>query len=320
MSRKKLKIKANKEYSIDQCRLYKVTSLKKLCEILGINNKELKLIIDKSKNIEFYNCYTNQKGRLIQEPINLMYRVHNRIANLLARVETPSYIHYSKKGYSHISNAKAHLDSRQLITFDIKSYYQSIDHEALRSFFREKLKCEQDVAYVLSMICSFKGSLPTGSQISVYLCNLTNLDMFDEMYMQSNKVDQKFTVYADDITISGQNVNDSHYNVMKKIIERYGYIIKEKKTKRYTSNQIPIVTGVALRNTIDVKNGYYKDLRKLCEGINFNIDNEPYAQLKDKYLSLKGKIQYIKQLNKEVPYFILQTQLLLEKKLEGQLH
>lgn len=131
MSKKKLKIKSSKKYSINQCRLYKVTSLKKLCEILGINNRELKLIIDKSKNREFYNCYINQKGRLIQEPINLMYRVHNRIANLLARVETPSYIHYSKRGYSHISNAKAHLDSKQLITFDIKSYYSALSIKML---------------------------------------------------------------------------------------------------------------------------------------------------------------------------------------------
>ena len=319
MSRKKLKIKADKRYSIDQCRLYKITSLKKLCEILSINNEELKLLIEKSKNSKFYNCYTNQKGRLIQEPINLMYRVHNRIANLLARVETPAYINYSKKGCSHISNAKAHLYSKQLITFDIKSYYQSICNEALRRFFRDKLKCEQDVAYVLSIVCSFEGSLPTGSQISVYLCNLANIDMFHEMYLQSNRFQQEFTVYADDITISGDIVNDSHYNVMKKIIERYGYIIKEEKTKRYTSNQTPIVTGVALKDTVDVKNVYYKGLRELCESINLNVDNESYAQLKDEYLSLKGRVQYIKQLNREVPRFILQTQSLLEKKLEGQL-
>ncbi|ERL56382.1 reverse transcriptase family protein [Psychrobacter aquaticus] len=319
MSGKKLKVKTDKKYSIDQCRLYRVTSLKKLCEILGINNQDLKVLIDKSKNSEFYHCYVNQKGRLIQEPINLMYRVHNRIANLLSRVETPSYIHYSKKGCSHISNAKAHLHSKQLITFDIKSYYQNIGNETIRKFFRDKLKCEQDVAYILSIICSFEGSLPTGSQISVYLCNLVNLDMFQEMYLQSHKAQQQFTVYADDITISGQIVNDSHYNVMKKIIERYGYTVKEEKTKRYNSNQIPIVTGIALKNTVDVKNVFYKESRKLCENININIDNEPYAQLKDKYLSLKGKAQYIKQLNKEVPYFILQTQMLLEKKLEGQI-
>lgn len=133
------------------------------------------------------------------------------------------------------------------MTFDIKSYYSSISSESIRIFFKHKLECEQDIAYLLSRLCTLDGSLPTGSQISVYLCNLVNLDMFDEMKLQCEMFEQKFTVYADDITISGKSVNQSHYNIMSKILNRYGYEIKESKTKRFTKNKTPVVTGIALK-------------------------------------------------------------------------
>ncbi|PNK60163.1 reverse transcriptase family protein [Psychrobacter sp. FDAARGOS_221] len=319
MSKKKLKVKANKTYPLNQCLLYKVPSLKKLCVILKITKEELLTLMADSESNGLYNCYENKEGRLIQEPRDLMYVVHNRIANLLSRVKTPDYIHYSKKGHSHISNAEVHLDSNQLMTFDIKSYYPSISSELIRKFFRHKLKCEQDIAYLLSKLCTIDGSLPTGSQISVYLCNLVNLDMFNEMKLQCDRFNHKFTVYADDITISGESVNESHYNVMRKILERYGYEIKESKTKRYTSNQTPIVTGIALTKNLDAKNDFYKQLRQLCDDINFIIDNASYAQLKDEYYSLKGKAQYLKQLQQKVPEFVFTTQARLEKKLEGQI-
>lgn len=315
----KKKVKANKVYSLNQCRLYKVTSLNKLCLILKITEEELNLLVESYGNSDFYNCYTNKDGRPIQEPKKLMYRVHNRIANLLSRIETPEYMHYSKKGHSHISNAEVHLHSKQLMTFDIKSYYSSISSESIRIFFKHKLECEQDIAYLLSRLCTLDGSLPTGSQISVYLCNLVNLDMFDEMKLQCEMFEQKFTVYADDITISGKSVNQSHYNIMSKILNRYGYEIKESKTKRFTKNKTPVVTGIALKKTLDVKNSFYMELRQLCEGINNHIDNAPYLQLKDEYYSLKGKAQYVKQLNQKIPKFVFQTQAKLEKKLEGQL-
>lgn len=118
MSKKKLKIKSNKAYPLNQCNLYKINSHKKLCAILGISKEELKLISDVSKNSSFYNCYRNKNERTIQEPINLMCRVHNRIANLISRIKTPEYIHYSKKGCSHLTNAEAHIQAQQLLTFD----------------------------------------------------------------------------------------------------------------------------------------------------------------------------------------------------------
>lgn len=319
MKKNKLKVKTKKYYPLNQSALYRVNSKKRLSEILFISRAELAtLITDDDKN-KLYNCYLNEKGRLIQQPKGLMYKLHNRVANLLSRIATPEYIQYSKKGLSHITNASIHVNSKQVITFDIKSYYLSINRESIQRFFREELECEIDIAFILSKLCTLDEALPTGSQISNYLCNLVNLAMFDEMNSLASKFGMNFSVYADDITISGDNLNPSHLNTMRKIIERYGYCIKDEKTRIFKTNETALVTGIALREGLDIKNDFYSDLRKLCELVNFYIDKESYAQLKGDYYKLKGKIQYIKQLNQTIPRLALNTKALLERKLDGQI-
>lgn len=319
MKSSKLKVKTDKYYPLNQSALYRVNSKKKLAEVLLISGTELATLIRDDDKIKFYNCYLNEKDRLIQQPQGLMYKLHNRVANLLSRIETPEYIQYSKKGLSHITNASIHANSKQVITFDIKSYYLSIKRESVQNFFREELECEIDIAFILSKLCTLDEALPTGSQISNYLCNLVNLVMFDEMNSLASRFGMSFSVYADDITISGDNLNSSHLNTMRKIIERYGYCIKDEKTKIFKGNETAVVTGIALKESLDIKNEFYSDLRKLCELVNSYIDKESYAQLKGDYFKLKGKIQYIKQLNQTIPRLALNTKALLERKLDGQI-
>lgn len=312
-------MKAKKYYPLNQSALYRVGSKKKLAEILLISKTELSTLTNDNEKRKFYNCYLNDKGRLIQQPQGLMYKLHNRIATLLSRIETPEYIQYSKKGRSHITNASIHQNAKQVITFDIRSYYLSIKRENVQRFFREELRCEVDIAFILSKLCTLDEALPTGSQISNYLCNLVNLVMFDEMNSLASKFEMNFSVYADDITISGNNLNSSHLNTMRKILERYGYYIKEDKTKIFKDNEIALVTGIALKEVLDIKNEFYLDLRKLCELVNSYIDKESYAQLKSDYFKLKGKIQYIQQLDQTIPRLALNTKDLLESKLNGKI-
>lgn len=319
MKKRKLKVKAKKYYPLNQSALYRVGSKKKLAEILLISKTELSTLTNDNEKRKFYNCYLNDKGRLIQQPQGLMYKLHNRIATLLSRIETPEYIQYSKKGRSHITNASIHQNAKQVITFDIRSYYLSIKRENVQRFFREELRCEVDIAFILSKLCTLDEALPTGSQISNYLCNLVNLVMFDEMNSLASKFEMNFSVYADDITISGNNLNSSHLNTMRKILERYGYYIKEDKTKIFKDNEIALVTGIALKEVLDIKNEFYLDLRKLCELVNSYIDKESYAQLKSDYFKLKGKIQYIQQLDQTIPRLALNTKDLLESKLNGKI-
>ena len=88
-NRKHLKVKNKKQYPLHQSSLYRLENKKKLAQILNIELEELKKY--SSSNQSEYNVFLNEKGREIQAPINAIYLVHNRLANLLSRIETPSW-------------------------------------------------------------------------------------------------------------------------------------------------------------------------------------------------------------------------------------
>lgn len=311
--RKKLKVKDyNKKYPVNQSPFYKLSNLKKLSEILNVSISDINRL--KNLNNNYYNVFINQDNREIQEPINEMYIVHNKIASLLSRIATPDYLHSFKKKHSHITNSKAHLNAKQVVTFDIQSFYQNNTQNKLRIFFKETFKCSEDISFLLSKICTYNNHLPTGSQASVYLSYLVNAQMFTEMYNLAKERNVCMTIYADDITISGAKVDMSIFNTMSKIVERYNYTIKKEKTRRFLGSQIPIVTGVALcKNGIAPTNKKFKKLRHKSDFLIKLSNDLDIETLEKEYKSLDGTVNHFAQLESGVPKNVLEAKSKLAK-------
>lgn len=309
--KKKLKVRhLNKSYNFTQSIFYKLKSKKKLAEILNCEVADLKLY--KSSNNLGYNCFQDN-GRDIQHPIDKLNLIHNRIASQLSRIQTPDYIHYAKRECSNLTNAKTHIGCKQLISFDISSYYNNISQLKIKNFFQNQMNCSPDIAFILSKICTYDNHLPTGSQLSVYLCNLVNMEMFDEMYELALSHRLKFSVYADDISISGDKAHMGHYNTFMKIASRFGYTFKNEKTKRFMGGKLPEVTGVSLNQDLNVVNGIYQKNRKQCNFLNRNLHLLPFNLLEKEYESLTGSINYIRSVHNKAPEFMLTTQKQLEQ-------
>ncbi|WP_394261196.1 reverse transcriptase family protein [Moraxella boevrei] len=299
-NKNRLKIKNKKQYPLHQSLLYKLKNKKRLAKILKIELDELKKY--SSSNHSEYNVFLNEKGREIQVPINTLYLLHNRLANLLSRIETPSWLHSFKKKFSYLTNAKSHIGARQVLTFDLKSFYQSTNQNMIRLFFRNTMLCSEDISYILSKICCYNNHLPTGSQVSIYLCYLSNIKMFDEMRNLALSRNALMTVYADDITLSGDKVDDSLLNTMKKIVVRHGYKLSENKTLRFTNNETPIITGVALvKHKVQPTNKFMNELREKACFLDRNAEVLDKELLIKEKQSIKGKINYIQSLNRPIP-------------------
>lgn len=195
-SKGKLKvITRNQCYPLHQSPFYKLSSVSKLATLLETTPAQLKFY--KKFDHTHYRIFTNEKGRLIQSPSGGLYVLHNRIASLLSRIQTPTWLHSFKKGYSYNSNALQHIHARQVITFDIKSFYQHITQDKVRQFFLNDLKCSKDIAYILSKLCCFDNHLATGSQVSIYLNFLANIAMFNELKNLAQSRQANFSVYAE---------------------------------------------------------------------------------------------------------------------------
>lgn len=104
-----------------------------------------------------------------------------------------------------------------------------------------------------------------------------NVRMFNELENICQKHDVIMTVYVDDLTFSGKNVNRLFKSTVKKIISRYGHEMHPTKTKLYPPNGTKLVTGVVIdRNNLLVRNEQHF---KLFEELSMwnSIKNNQYA-------------------------------------------
>ncbi|MBV4692561.1 reverse transcriptase family protein [Escherichia coli] len=255
--RKKLKVNTkNKSYDIMDSPFYKLKSKRKLANLLCVSLDDLySLRKDEGNYSVFEQLSKKGKARKIQKPLEKLELVHTRIASLLSRIALPEYLHSGKKKCSNVTNAKAHLNNEKMITTDIKAFFPSTTRGMIFSFFFSVMKMSSDVADVLSHICTCHDRLPTGSRISMPLAYFANSRMFGEIYQLCQKLRVNMTVYVDDLTFSGSNVNRLFCAVIRKIVNKHGHVIHPTKTKLYARDKPKLVTGViVLGNALKVRN------------------------------------------------------------------
>lgn len=120
----KLKKPVQKKYPLHQSPLYKLQSRKKLCELLHMSYSEL----EKLRANPHYNVFRKgmgEKGRDIQEPRGRSRLAHDRLKNLLCRIETPPYLFSGISGKSAIDNAIHHQESEYFLALDIEKFGSS---------------------------------------------------------------------------------------------------------------------------------------------------------------------------------------------------
>jgi hypothetical protein len=247
--RSKLKINSkSKKHSLNQSPFYKLKTKRKLIELLDISMAELSVSKKDTENYKVFDQVgASGKSRTIQHPKDQQTVIHNRIANLLTRIELPVYLHSGRKKHSHITNANQHLGSKRVLTTDIKSFFQSTTREMVFNFFYKKLCCSSDVADILSYICTYNSHIPTGSQLSMPLAFWANIDMFEQLDNLSSSINIKMTVYVDDLTFSGEQVNRHFKSIVKKIIIANSQTPHPLKTKLFNKTDLKVITGVVIK-------------------------------------------------------------------------
>jgi RNA-directed DNA polymerase len=140
---------------LNQSPLYALGSKARLCDLLGIGTRDLRLLL----SLENYKEWPAKqklaeklanipaKARRIQEPKTLLRLLHKRLALLLDRLEKPDFLYSARKGRSYLSNATQHQSDGSAIRVDIKSFYPSVRQRVVKSFFEDQLRMAPDVAH-----------------------------------------------------------------------------------------------------------------------------------------------------------------------------
>lgn len=263
-------------YPISQCALYKVTSPARLSKVLSKEQFDIQKLLNSNNNYNEFilpeetNPFSGKftKSRAVQAPKEELRSIHERILKLLQKVSPPEYAHASIKKKSYRSNAIVHEGSREIATFDIKSFYSSTKSYLVHNFFTLELKCAGDVASILTKLTTLHGSVPTGSPLSPMLALLAAKPMFDQLEQIAITHQLSFTCYVDDMTFSGEKIPNTLEQEVISIIKKFGYRLSSKKTRIYKEHHKKIVTGTVIHDRkILVPNSRFLAVRRILKAL-----------------------------------------------------
>lgn len=230
---------------IHQSQLYKLTSPRRLADVLGLTEPELRaMAVGPNRYRQFEIDKKGGGKRPVEDPVAPLKRVQGRIAKMLARIEPPPFLFCPVKGRCYVRNAARHRDNRVVHCLDIKKFFPNTPRVRVIAFFQKIMGCRADVAGLLGDLCTFEGHLPTGSPLSPILAFYSYHDTWAEIAAFCAAKGHTLTVYVDDVTISGAKVPVADVWQVRRMIHRTG--LRYHKLKHYVDRPAEI-TGVVVR-------------------------------------------------------------------------
>ena len=176
------------------------------------------------------------------------------IDNFLLQSNMNEYIHPSAhgflKGKTTLSNAKVHLNKKELLQVDIKSFFKSIPTSSIVTVF-EKLGFTSEMAKLMTQLCSINDAIEEGLNTSPMLANLYFYEIDKKLYTLAIKYKCEYTRYADDMTFSSNETVLKDTDLLEKIVEILNVenlLLTNEKTRYSKNGQSQYVTGLSISN------------------------------------------------------------------------
>lgn len=279
-------------------------SLENIERLLNINRIRLRKIAKNSGS--FYLIYDLKdkktgKWRHITNPKGELKRIQKKIYTSILKKHMlllPEGIIGGVAGKSIKSNATPHLQQEMVVTLDIKDCFPKTTSAKILGVWIKKIGCGRRIAELFTKLTTLHRQLPQGAPTSSALCNLCLLPLFNEIkdYTQNNAI--SFTLYVDDITLSGTQKNVlSSISPIIKIIQKHGYSVsdnRKKKIRKMPMNKLQKITGIVVNKKTSLTHQELQDFRfMICQiGRKRKITNSEYQHI-------TGKIQFIKSISEE---------------------
>lgn len=227
---------------------YRLRSRQKLASLLFIGMPKLQqLALGQNLYYVFNKPKASGGTREISAPRDDLKAVQGRIANLLQRIAPPDYLFAPVSGRSYVDNAAIHMGAISIRLLDIDDFFPSCTANKVIWFFNKRMECSPDVSAILRALVTKDGALPQGSPCSPILAYLCYLEMWSEIAKIVDSAGCKLSLYADDLTISGQHVPENAVWQIKKSLRKHGHRYKPSKERSKYGKPVEI-TGVILRS------------------------------------------------------------------------
>lgn len=280
-----------------------IFEIEHLSYLVNINIEILNKMIFSNKSFyQEFKIPKRNKGefREIHAPYPSLKCVQDWIYNNILQY---AKIHYNAHGYvknkSIKTNAKKHLNKKELFKIDLKDFFPTIKIPRIIEQFK-RLGYSKNMSLCLATLCCQNDYLTQGSPTSPALSNLVAYKLDKRLTTLAKRNNLVYTRYVDDIAISGDDIHHFLQKLICEIIEEEGFIVNYEKTylNKENSNK-RLLTGIIIKD--DKLTIPRETKRKLKQEIYYiskfgikshliSINNKnPYY-----YESLLGKLQYWK--------------------------
>jgi retron-type reverse transcriptase len=216
--------------------------------------------------------------------------IHKALQSKLTKIySVPDMVHGFVHGKNIRTNAEPHLAKKVILKIDIKDFFESITKMHVENVFLD-LGCSRQIAEYLAKLVTIDEKLVQGIVVSPLISNLAFAITDLRLSHYCNENNLTYTRYADDITISSEEIIPRISDISEILLD-FGFQINNKKTAIMHRGRKQFVTGLTVfdnlypripknrKRNLRLKLYYFKKFEK-----NRNFEN---AQ------KIKGEIDYL---------------------------
>jgi RNA-directed DNA polymerase len=247
MRRKKHNSNRVEIYEIDRSPLSRRPTQRDIGILLGETRDDLRRLVNyKESYVVRRQIVSGKKGKVrdLAYPEGRLRAVHERLKFQLSKIKQPGYLFSPRRKKGQRDNAVLHLDQKQYLTLDLKQFYPSTTSEMVKRWFIENLKMYPDVAGLLTRLCTIDDEVSFGSPVTPVLCSLVHRPMFDEIAEICERRGLRYSVWVDDLTISGKFVPGEVLDQIRAVIRLAG--LKSHRIVYRTGERPVFITGIGV--------------------------------------------------------------------------
>jgi len=197
-------------------------------------------------------------------------------------------------------NAKKHTQKAHVLNIDLKDFFPNIKAYQVKALFSsEYFEFDAQVATALTLLTTYKGTLPIGAPTSPVLSNFICLELDDSLKNFSLSNNLTYSRYADDLTFSSDSfIKDETLAGIADIVINNGFTINEKKLHFKNSNQRQTVTGLIVNKKVNIERKTLKKIRAMVFDMKVNgVNKATENHFMNKIIEPIHRGQFIQKLN-----------------------
>jgi hypothetical protein len=169
------------------------------------------------------------------------------LCHVLPALPRTEHVHGFVEGRGIFSNARRHLEGRNLLALDVQDFFPSVKQSSVETLLSEHLPFPGPVARQLAGLTTLAGALPQGAPTSPALANAA----FHGADLQLGDLAEEwkciYTRYADDIAFSGDRpFTGNDISQVESIVSAAGFALHREKSRIVGPGSRQVVAGVVV--------------------------------------------------------------------------